>query len=123
MVFPIVLSIIGEKLPPIIEEKLSIVVDPGQPLAMQEVALGKHLSPHLVHDGNLREETMAADVKMVAFVLHRSGNAAEDRIFLEDHRLRADLRQLISRRKPRRAPSDDHDLLVSWVNFRHWRIS
>lgn len=48
---------------------------------MQEVALGKHLSPHLVHDGNLREKTVAADVKMVAFILHRSGNAAEDHIF------------------------------------------
>ena len=88
---------------------------------MQEVALGKHLSPHLVHDGNLREKTVAADVKMVAFILHRSGNAAEDRIFLEDHGLRTDLRQLVGRRESRRSPSDDHDLLVSRINCWHYR--
>ena len=90
---------------------------------MQKVSLGKYLSPHFIHDGNLREKPVAADVKMVAFILHRSGDAAEYRIFLEDHGLRADLRQLIRSRKSSRSTADDHNLLISWINCRHWRLS
>ena len=63
-------------------EEAPAVVDPRQPVALEEL-LAEDLVPHLAHARDLAEEAMTADVEPVAAVFDRARDAADDRVLLE----------------------------------------
>ncbi len=72
--------------------------------------------PHRFDGLNLREEAMATDIEVIAFVVDGSRDAADDVVLLENYGIDARLAKVISGGKSCWPSSDDNDV---HMRFRH----
>ena len=94
--------------------ELAAVVDAAQAGPQQEVVLGQDLVPERLDLGHLGEEAVAADVEAPAVALDGAADAADDVVGFEHGGVDdAGAAQLVGRGEPRRAGTDDDDLVVS----------
>src|SRR6266849_9969813 len=73
-----------------------VVVDSRKTFSMQKVFFSQDLSPHVLDRLDLGEETVAANIEVITFVVHRPGQSAYNLILLEHDRLDSSFTQFIS---------------------------
>ncbi len=90
-------------------EELVVVVDPGEPGALQEI-VAEHLFPQLLDRRNLGEEPVPADIESIATILSGARDPANHRVLLVDCRGVSQSQQLIGRGETGRTGSDNDGL-------------
>ena len=104
-------------------EVLSVVVDPGQAWALQELR-PEHLLPHPFDLLQFREEPVTAEVEPVAVELDRLRNATHGPVGFEDCSRATAPGESVGRGQPGRAGSEDRStdrLTVLREGPRRWR--
>src|SRR5262249_32446508 len=72
-----------------------VVVDARETTTSEKLSFSENFAPHRVNGFDLREETMAADVEVIAFVIYCPRDTADDAIFLEYQGANAGLAKLV----------------------------